>query len=248
MSDSSSNARRAVRRGGSSDDSIGPSLLSAYLASTSDGNRDNGQDAPRVVRVGGDGGVRNRIGGGGNGIDIHIHAIVTGPGGGITAMPGLEGLGFLATPSTDSATPADTSSNTNETSEDNSVSRIPVTPEIDEDDLGLFSDLYTDDPSHSYDNSETPGNGNNGDGNHNNQNSPEQFANSGESPNQGNNSSHEDEASGQSNQAPTSEDPRQEPSSASQERNNRQTSRNPLMGRFFRRALSRRFNSNGSAS
>jgi len=140
----------SIRRGGASEGSLGTSLFSALLAS---GNSDAGDDdddrsgggrgGPRLLRVGGGGG-----GGSGGGIDIHIHAIVTGGGGGGgIAGIGLDGLGGLL-----GSPPNAVVMNNPSTSESRSghhaegdVPIIPI-PSADEDDLGLFSDLYSDNP------------------------------------------------------------------------------------------------------
>eukprot|EP01083_Nonionella_stella_P081208 223575_1 len=135
-----SSPRRTVRRANS--DSFGSSLLSAFLASTGAGNtnEDGNEDGSRIVRLGSGGNA-----GGGNGtggIDIHIHAIVTGPGGGITGPVGLEGLAGLMPP------PTTTSPTNNNSGLDASAVR-PTAAVDDEDDLGLFSDLYAEEGARS---------------------------------------------------------------------------------------------------
>jgi len=141
-----------VRRGGPSEGSLGSSLFSALLASgNSDGGDDDDEDSrnsggrggPRVLRVGGGGG------GGSGGIDIHIHAIVTGGGGGIAGigLEGLGGLGGLLSPPPSAVVLNNTSASAESRAESSSESDLPTIPQpTDEDDLGLFSDLYSDDP------------------------------------------------------------------------------------------------------
>jgi len=146
-------SRSGGRRGGSSEGSLGSSLFSALLASgNSEGDEDEdsrnsgGRSGPRIVRVGGGGGGISG-GGGGGGIDIHIHAIVTGGGGGGIAGIGLDGLaglgGLLGPP------PNAIVLNNSSTSADSRAVNLPVIPTIpsaDEEDQGLFSDLYSDNP------------------------------------------------------------------------------------------------------
>lgn len=138
----------SVRRGGQNEGSLGSSLFSALLAS---GNSDAGDDdddsrngggrsGPRLLRVGGGGG------GGGGGIDIHIHAIVTGGGGGGgIAGIGLDGLGGLLGPPPSAIALNNPSTSAESRSAEGNVLINPI-PSADEDDLGLFSDLYTDNP------------------------------------------------------------------------------------------------------
>jgi len=149
----SPHARRNLRR--STSDSLGSSLFSAFLASGGTGglgNNDDGNDegggagGPRVLRLGGGGGGIG--GGGGNGgIDIHIHAIVTGPGGG--GMTGIGDLNGLISPTPTTSTARNNNNNaTASLSSANIDSLRPTTTgdDDDDDDVGLFSDLYSDRP------------------------------------------------------------------------------------------------------
>jgi len=143
-------------RGGSPRDTnrepISSSLLASYLSSLgaggalATGGRGGGDnnDTPGVVRVvGGDGGLFGAGGGGGSGpgIDIHIHAIVTGPG----MPPG--GLGALIGGAAGGGTPISRSNVPNvgasvvATSEQQQSSGG-----IDGDETDLFSDLYSESP------------------------------------------------------------------------------------------------------
>lgn len=85
-------------RGGSSRNTnrepISSSLLASYLSSIGAGAAGDNNDTTRILRLGGGDGVFNagsNGGGGAPGIDIHIHAIVTGPG---MTPTGLDGLGI----------------------------------------------------------------------------------------------------------------------------------------------------------
>jgi len=164
--DRSISGRSSTRRLDRDDDApsnIGSSLLSAYLASSGSSNANsdnNGEDgnangeengngngnnrAPRVLRLGGG----NNDGGGlGPGIDIHIHAIVTGPGGGVgggtAGLGGLAGLAAMGMPLNLGATVP--------SSRPNTTARpitSTITPSVhDDDDDGLFSDLYSESPA-----------------------------------------------------------------------------------------------------
>ena len=139
-------ARRTARRS-QSDGSVGSSLLSGFLASAlgggsgdGDGNGQNGRNGPRIVRVGGTGGgdIGGSGGSNGNGIDIHIHAVVTGPGAGGDGMPDLGELADMMNRAGAASTP------TPERTDFNAPPGNP--PAVDEEDLGLFNDLYSEDP------------------------------------------------------------------------------------------------------
>lgn len=131
-------------RSSSSDDGAG--LLGAYLAAASLGSAANDDDGDgsggglqglgRLIRQ------REANGGGGGGIDIHIHAIVTGPavGGG-----GLGGLAMLGDPQI--ATPRPTLFSTNSRRGGITEPRIPLSAPVDEEELGIFSDLYSETPT-----------------------------------------------------------------------------------------------------
>ena len=129
-----SQPRSSARRNNS--DSLSSSLLSAFLASAAgSANADDNEDdnGPRIVRLGGSGGGGNGTGG----IDIHIHAIVTGPNGTPTGLTGLDGITMP------SSTNATTTRNTNSTSIANSRSTGTMNNvEEDDEELGLFSELY----------------------------------------------------------------------------------------------------------
>ena len=135
-------------RRSSSDD--GASLLGAYLALstlTSEGESNNGS---------GGGGVLARLlrdrgnnDGGGPAIDIHIHAIVTGPG----VMPGGLGMAMMPgpppltnnTPTTNNAPRGGLFSSRRGSGATESP-RTTLSTE-DEDDLGIFADLYSENPT-----------------------------------------------------------------------------------------------------
>lgn len=130
--------RSTARR--SNSDSFGSSLLSAFLASAAggtNGNDDTNEDGPRIVRLGSGGGGGNGTGG----IDIHIHAIVTGPGGAMTGVGGLDGLAGLMPPPTPTTTITPTV-NIGSTDEPSAAVPNSASDGDDDDDLGLFSDLY----------------------------------------------------------------------------------------------------------
>jgi len=152
------------RRGGHTE-GFGSPLFSAFLASAATGNSaDEGEDeeegrsgvsrgGPRLVRVGGgsSGGGTGSSGGGG-GIDIHIHAIVTGGGGGGSggiAGIGLDGLGGMlaAHPNPTMVSNSTISAQPDGMSEANTP--VITASNNDDDDLGLFSDLYSDNISQS---------------------------------------------------------------------------------------------------
>jgi hypothetical protein len=146
-------------RGGSPRDTnrepLSPSLLASYLSSIGadgglTGGSGNNNDNTRVIRVGGGGengfgGTNGGSGGGGPGIDIHIHAIVTGPGMNIGGLGGLGGVGSGTT----------LLNRTN--NRGNAAGRTPVTATTSEhqssgdggingDEIDLFSDLYSESP------------------------------------------------------------------------------------------------------
>jgi hypothetical protein len=104
------------------------------------------RDNPRVIRmgggVGGNGGI-GALGMGGPGIDIHIHAIVTGPG-----MEGIGGLGGFAM---DSAGGLGGGAPAIHTPRNNDrpffgLASISGNNNLDDDDAGLFSELYSESP------------------------------------------------------------------------------------------------------
>lgn len=131
-----------------SDSNLGSTLLSAYLASAmsdrNDGTGDN-RNGPRVVRIGGGSSGGGGSGGvTGNGVGIHIHAVVTGPGG--ISMPGLPNLGG-ATPDpfggTRTAEDAQESIHQNDNRPVNEPQRVHT---VDNGENGLFDDLYAEEP------------------------------------------------------------------------------------------------------
>ncbi len=150
---SHASAPRRSRRD-QSDSNLGTTLLSAYLASAmNDRNFDGGEDAqnaPRVVRIGpgtaagGSGGDTNTTG---NGVGIHIHAVVTGPGG----IP-ISGLPNVARGAHDSSTNTRTNSNTDE-ARNQSDDQLVINNEsrrmnsVGDEENGLFDDLYSEDPA-----------------------------------------------------------------------------------------------------
>mmetsp|Transcript_5812 Transcript_5812/g.7553 ORF Transcript_5812/g.7553 Transcript_5812/m.7553 type:complete len:1102 (-) Transcript_5812:86-3391(-) len=172
-------------------DGLGTSLLATYLAAaglgslggggsggggSGGGGGDNGAEANRdgsttdntantlgqLVRIGGGTGGGNGGSGNGAGIDIHIHAIVTGPnmpGVGAGAL-GLATMGGVTQPPTNAAAAAALSdalgNGSGGNSERNSTNDSAVGPisdsslaatAISNDDDGLFSQLYSEDPS-----------------------------------------------------------------------------------------------------
>ena len=76
---------------------------------------------------------------GGGGIDIHIHAIVTGP------TMGGTGFALLGDPQIAAPRPALFSSHSRRSGI--TETRIPVSAPIDEEELGIFADLYSENPS-----------------------------------------------------------------------------------------------------
>lgn len=138
--------RGGVRRRGSdrsSSDEAG--LLGAYLAAASLSSLTNDEDG-EGSSIGGLAGlgrlIRQRETGGigGGGIDIHIHAIVTGPANG-----GATGMAFLGEPLVASPRPTLFSSHSRR-SGITEPRILPVVP-IDDDELGIFSDLYSENPA-----------------------------------------------------------------------------------------------------
>lgn len=125
------------------EDSTG--LLGAYLAAASlsslaseeDGNEssDNGlQGLGRLIRQ------RENNAGGNGGIDIHIHAIVTGPGVGNGGI----GLAVLGEPQVASQRPTLTLTSRRSGTAEPQI--VPSTP-VDDEEQGIFSDLYSENPS-----------------------------------------------------------------------------------------------------
>jgi len=115
--------------------------------STEDAGNGSMSTLARLLRAGG-----NNNGGNGGGIDIHIHAIVT-PAPGLALMGGglAGGLGLMNLPNTATEQAQNSMDATELQSEENvvdhstSASRLPV--DDDDDEFGLFSELYSETPS-----------------------------------------------------------------------------------------------------
>ena len=166
---------------------LGSSLLASYLSSLGLGSNNNnnnnggigggsgiggggGNNNARAVRMGGgNNGALGGLAGGGPGIDIHIHAIVTGPGmGGSADVGGGGGFGGeIATNTGNNATTANNrpaaapspnatagSATTTPTRDGiplvERIRHVPVTYDDvgnDDEDDNLFSDLYSESPN-----------------------------------------------------------------------------------------------------
>jgi hypothetical protein len=141
--------RGEVRGGPRTRQDDGPGLLGAYLAAASmgstsnDENENNGEGGNGLQGLGRL--FRDRpAGGGGNGIDIHIHAIVTTPG----VTGGAFGLGGTTLADLTNPSPAGlTSRGLFSRRAPGLLSMTTASSQQVEDDLGLFSDLYTENPS-----------------------------------------------------------------------------------------------------
>lgn len=132
------------RTGRSSSDEAG--LLGAYLAAASLSSLTNDEDIEGNSNVSGLAGLsrllrQREVGtmGGGGGIDIHIHAIVTGP------TIGGAGFALLGDPQIAAPRPALFSSHSRRSGI--TETRIPVAAPIDDEELGIFADLYSENPS-----------------------------------------------------------------------------------------------------
>lgn len=136
---------RQSAAGSNSDELAG--LLGAYLAAASlgglvsSGDEDEGDNTGASTTAQGLGRILRERGAGGNGIDIHIHAVVTAPGGNVgLATVGGGGLGGATLFSRSSRDRAATVSTT-------SVHQEPaLLQENDDDDLGIFAELYSETP------------------------------------------------------------------------------------------------------
>lgn len=126
-----SSGRRSARR--SQGEGLGSSILSAYLASLIGGmDVPNGtRNSPRVIRIGGSNDDETA----GPGLDIHIHAIVTGPGGPFGMPDFLNNLGNGATQNTNTQ---------------GSGNVEPVHQPMQEDDTEQFHNLYSEQPSEDF--------------------------------------------------------------------------------------------------
>jgi hypothetical protein len=131
---------RAVLGGGAG----GGSSTTRNGSNTGDSNTSRQGGPTRVVRMVGGNGEGNS--GGGLGIDILIHATVTGPGG-LTSIPGLDGLAGLMG-STTNLNPSNTMpTNSSSVPENAAMMNASIAnADVDEDDMGIFSDLYSDNP------------------------------------------------------------------------------------------------------
>lgn len=132
------------RPGRSTSDEAG--LLGAYLAAASLSSLTNDEDIEGNSNVSGLAGLsrllrQREVGpmGGGGGIDIHIHAIVTGP------TIGGAGFALLGDPQIAAPRPALFSSHSRRSGF--TETRIPVAAPIDDEELGIFADLYSENPS-----------------------------------------------------------------------------------------------------
>jgi hypothetical protein len=153
------NTTRGVNRNDrdSNRDPLVSGLLSSYLSSQTGLGLGAGPDAStdadnalgRLIRMGGGGGATGGAGAaGGPGIDIHIHAVVTGPGmNNIGALGGL-GMGTTATPLLSilrNGNSSTTSLVTNTAG--GSTPQIAGDQAMNEDDMDLFSELYSESPT-----------------------------------------------------------------------------------------------------
>lgn len=151
---------RSGRRGGSED---GASLLGAYLAlsslaSEAESSNSNGSGGGagllgRLLRERGNNDNNND--GGGPAIDIHIHAIVTGPGIGPGAAMGMAMMpgGPPPPPPLVNTTTAPTTNNgprglfSSRRGGNAAESQRATTATTEDDDMGIFADLYSENPS-----------------------------------------------------------------------------------------------------
>lgn len=142
------NGPRSVGRAGSVDGAS--NLLGAYLAAASlaGGGGTDGGTEEGLGRLLGDRGT--------GGIDIHIHAVVTGPGleGGIGVTTGTAGTlsDLLSAASTTASPPRNRRGNQPATSSPAAApfvtpTRVTELTTGDDDDDGIFSDLYTENPA-----------------------------------------------------------------------------------------------------
>jgi len=130
---------RGIRDNG---DPVGSSLFASYLSSmggfgadaVNNANGANGNDGTRVIRMGGGNAGR------GPGIDIHIHAVVTGAGG--QGLGELTGLGGLSTGGGGVTTTTNTNNNT--PFANNPPFGSTTTHDSEND---LFSELYSESPN-----------------------------------------------------------------------------------------------------
>jgi hypothetical protein len=139
--------RSGGRRGGLDDSVAG--LLGAYLALSSlasegpsDNNDNEGGGLQGLGRL-----LRDRGNNGGGGIDIHIHAIITGPG----IMPGAMPITMMGEPPVETNTgglPRGLFSGVSRRGSGDSARATVAVPNTDEDDdMGIFADLYSENPA-----------------------------------------------------------------------------------------------------
>jgi hypothetical protein len=139
-------SRSGVRRGGLDDSVSG--LLGAYLALSSlasDGSSDNDDNEGGGLQ--GLGRLLRDRGNNGGGIDIHIHAIVTGPG----IVPGTIPMTIMGEPPMETNTgglPRGLFSGGGRRGSGESARATSVIHNTDEeDDMGIFADLYSENPA-----------------------------------------------------------------------------------------------------
>lgn len=142
------NRRDGFLGGSSGRESEGSSGAGGVLSSIFSGAGDDAGALNRLLRVNGNGSD--------GGIDIHIHAIVT-PTPGLAMFgaggPAAPGLGFAMQPTTNfRPRTSNESGSDNETESNNSPAPTPL---AEEDDLGLFSDLYSENPESTESNIES---------------------------------------------------------------------------------------------
>lgn len=153
------NTTRGVNRNDrdSNRDPLVSGLLSSYLSSQTglglgagpDASTDADNPVGRLLRMGGGGGTTGGTGAaGGPGIDIHIHAVVTGPGmNNIGALGGL-GMGTTATPLLSILRNGNSSTNSSATNRGGGTNpQIAGDQAGNEDDMDLFSELYSESPT-----------------------------------------------------------------------------------------------------
>ncbi|KAL7513797.1 hypothetical protein ACHAXN_011062 [Cyclotella atomus] len=148
------NTSRSVSRSDRERDPLVAGLLSNYLSSqgglagaggSNENNNDEANVMGRLIRMGGTNNAGGRNGDG-PGIDIHIHAVVTGPG--MNTIEGLGGTGGVATGTT--TTPLQSILRNGNSSANRALSGVvrPMTaPALNEEDQGLFSELYSESPT-----------------------------------------------------------------------------------------------------
>ena len=143
-------------RRSASDD--GASLLGAYLALSSlasegESSNNGGGGGGMLGRLLRDRGNANNDGGGGPAIDIHIHAIVTGPGvqvgptGAMAMIPAPPLVTAAAPPITTTGGGRGGLFSSRSRGNTDSSNRATAASPTEEDDMGIFADLYSENPS-----------------------------------------------------------------------------------------------------